>query len=257
MICDSPMTLLGTFSGRKFYLAEEGRFIRPGIYFWDGKNNVHVDDAITRPTPEGAAPRDLTGDEERDLYAALSLSGKQGEAVDWPYQRTFNAIAAATTLAAGGIGISVKDFAEAYGSPAPHEALRAALEELRSCATDVRAMAEVTARANSLSPGAESEEGYFVHGDVMFNLGQAVQEADAAREAAALAGERTITIGTREHLAALRYATQGGMFEFDTEKRRLIDEVRALLEMTGPITRGLGITEGGFPVHPVPSGATP
>jgi hypothetical protein len=51
----APMTPLGTFGGRKFYLAEEGRFVRPGIYYWDGTTNVHIDDAIasnTRPQSE-------------------------------------------------------------------------------------------------------------------------------------------------------------------------------------------------------------
>ena len=53
--------------------------------------------------------------------AALASNKAAAVAVDFPYQRTFDAIAAATKIEAGHIAISVRAFAEAYNakSPAP------------------------------------------------------------------------------------------------------------------------------------------
>lgn len=45
MPVEAAMKSLGHFHGRDFYLADEG-FDRPGIYYWNGKKNVHVDDVI-------------------------------------------------------------------------------------------------------------------------------------------------------------------------------------------------------------------
>jgi len=46
MPTSAPMSLIGSFDGRGFYLAEAGRFERPGVYFWNGVENVNVTDLI-------------------------------------------------------------------------------------------------------------------------------------------------------------------------------------------------------------------
>ena len=43
---DAPMKFLFESDGRRWYFAEPGHFARPGVYFWNGTTNVHVDDAL-------------------------------------------------------------------------------------------------------------------------------------------------------------------------------------------------------------------
>lgn len=49
------------------------------------------------------------------VEAAFEAMPQIGKPVDWPYQQTFNAIAAATSIEGGGIGVSVLKFADAFG----------------------------------------------------------------------------------------------------------------------------------------------
>lgn len=42
MPVDSPMQEIGTISGVRYYFAEEGKFTKPGIKFWDGEKHVDV-----------------------------------------------------------------------------------------------------------------------------------------------------------------------------------------------------------------------
>lgn len=50
MSAQSPMEFVGEIDGKKVYWAEPGKFAKPGIYFWDGEQNVHVpmDDTPSR-----------------------------------------------------------------------------------------------------------------------------------------------------------------------------------------------------------------
>ena len=41
----APMQFLFESNGRKWYFAGDG-FARKGIYFWNGKDNIHIDDAL-------------------------------------------------------------------------------------------------------------------------------------------------------------------------------------------------------------------
>lgn len=38
----AQMQFVGEIDGKKIYWAEPGKFSKPGIYFWDGKQNIHV-----------------------------------------------------------------------------------------------------------------------------------------------------------------------------------------------------------------------
>lgn len=49
------MQFLYESAGRRWYFAEPGRFERPGLYFWDGKANVHIDDALAEPKAQAQA----------------------------------------------------------------------------------------------------------------------------------------------------------------------------------------------------------
>ena len=40
--CAAPMRLLGEHDGVKWFWAEPGEFVEPGVYYWDGENNVRV-----------------------------------------------------------------------------------------------------------------------------------------------------------------------------------------------------------------------
>lgn len=39
---ESAMQYLGTIDGKKCYWAAEGQFVTPGLYYWNGRENVHV-----------------------------------------------------------------------------------------------------------------------------------------------------------------------------------------------------------------------
>ena len=47
------MKLLGEVGGLKWYWAEPGSFLVPGVYYWDGKENVHVSGNTRAPIAEG------------------------------------------------------------------------------------------------------------------------------------------------------------------------------------------------------------
>lgn len=42
MATEAMMQPLGSLDGVAWYWAAQGRFDKPGVYFWDGKRNVHV-----------------------------------------------------------------------------------------------------------------------------------------------------------------------------------------------------------------------
>lgn len=42
MTTDALMQFLGEIDGKPCFWAEPGHFERPGFYYWDGTNNVHV-----------------------------------------------------------------------------------------------------------------------------------------------------------------------------------------------------------------------
>lgn len=42
MSVSAEMKYIGTIDGKKVYWAEPGEFENPGVYYWDGENNVHV-----------------------------------------------------------------------------------------------------------------------------------------------------------------------------------------------------------------------
>lgn len=65
----ATMKLIAEFASVRWYLAECPHFKRPGVYYWDGKTNVHVFDSL----------RDLVA--ERDNYKAR-LEKIKGEAED-------------------------------------------------------------------------------------------------------------------------------------------------------------------------------
>lgn len=54
-MADAQMQFLYESAGRRWYFAEPGRFERPGLYFWDGKANVHIDDALAEPKAQAQA----------------------------------------------------------------------------------------------------------------------------------------------------------------------------------------------------------
>lgn len=43
MNVQAAMQFLGEHDGVKWYWAEPGHFINPGVYYWDGEKNVRVD----------------------------------------------------------------------------------------------------------------------------------------------------------------------------------------------------------------------
>ena len=53
---DAAMQPLGSIGGKPCYFAEEGRFAKPGFYYWDGTENVHVPltppAALEKPAPD-------------------------------------------------------------------------------------------------------------------------------------------------------------------------------------------------------------
>lgn len=51
----AAMKKIGEINGVKVYWAEPGRFTKPGVYYWDGEDNVHVPIPTTplfKDTPE-------------------------------------------------------------------------------------------------------------------------------------------------------------------------------------------------------------
>ena len=78
---------------------------------------VKSEDAINREAVNEAKIRTLET-QLKDARAALAsnkaVAVAVAVAVDFPYQRTFDAIAAATKIEAGHIAISVRAFTEAY-----------------------------------------------------------------------------------------------------------------------------------------------
>lgn len=50
MNTQAEMQFVGEIDGKKVYWAEPGKFSKPGIYFWDGQQNIHVpmDDTPSR-----------------------------------------------------------------------------------------------------------------------------------------------------------------------------------------------------------------
>jgi hypothetical protein len=66
--------------------------------------------------PDGFATWKDAAVDERQKRAALTAEKVVGQD-PFPYQKTFNAIAAATSLSAGHIAISVSKFVEAFGEP--------------------------------------------------------------------------------------------------------------------------------------------
>lgn len=77
--------------------------------------------------PSSASRQDADSEYEADVkewalmawQAALASNKAAAVAVDFPYQRTFDAIAAATKIEAGHVAISVRAFSEAYNATHP------------------------------------------------------------------------------------------------------------------------------------------
>jgi hypothetical protein len=61
-VADAQMQFLYEGAGRRWYFAAPGHFARPGLYFWNGNENVHIDDALPlaeaeeRPVGETKCP---------------------------------------------------------------------------------------------------------------------------------------------------------------------------------------------------------
>jgi hypothetical protein len=59
------MQFLGESGGVRWYWAEPGRFVTPGVYYWDGTNNVHV------AAPQASQGALQGGQSNNELRAAL------------------------------------------------------------------------------------------------------------------------------------------------------------------------------------------
>lgn len=42
------MKLVGEMDGKRVYWAEPGSFKHPGVYYWDGQQNIHVPLTVSR-----------------------------------------------------------------------------------------------------------------------------------------------------------------------------------------------------------------
>lgn len=52
MSADAQMRLLGEHDGVRWYWAAPGMFHLPGVYYWDGGDNVRVEKAQPAPSPQ-------------------------------------------------------------------------------------------------------------------------------------------------------------------------------------------------------------
>lgn len=59
MSAESPMKFIGEANGLKYYWAEPGHFVNPGVHCWNGEQNVYCDPALI-PRPGTAAPEQAT-----------------------------------------------------------------------------------------------------------------------------------------------------------------------------------------------------
>lgn len=66
------MEFLYESGGRKWYFAKPGEFTRPGVWFWDGKQNIHIDDAL--PPAASGNPATARSDESK-----IKAESGQGE----------------------------------------------------------------------------------------------------------------------------------------------------------------------------------
>jgi hypothetical protein len=90
---------------------------------WQASQSVGANETTLRVLPSHAIRRHegvtIFGDPSQVLkvMAAIESAGATGQ--QFPYQKTFNAIAAATSIQGGHIAVSVEKFIEAFGSAAP------------------------------------------------------------------------------------------------------------------------------------------
>src|SRR3546814_3364180 len=79
----APMQLIGEHDGMKFYWAAPGQFTKPGVHYWDGRQNVHL---VPNASEEAQRLRALIRSEEhtselqslmRSSYAVFCLKKKK------------------------------------------------------------------------------------------------------------------------------------------------------------------------------------
>lgn len=58
MTASSPMEVIGQVDGVTWYWAAPGNFTNPGVYYWNGLENVRVVPNSTTPAPTASEPRD-------------------------------------------------------------------------------------------------------------------------------------------------------------------------------------------------------
>src|SRR3546814_5550089 len=61
----APMQLIGEHDGMKFYWAAPGQFTKPGVHYWDGRQNVHL---VPNASEEAQRLRALIDSPEMDNF---------------------------------------------------------------------------------------------------------------------------------------------------------------------------------------------
>lgn len=78
MSTDAQMQFLYESSGRRWYFAEPGRFERPGLYFWNGTENVHIDDALAPPLKPEAAEEAASATQAEVVGSTVYVLNERG-----------------------------------------------------------------------------------------------------------------------------------------------------------------------------------
>lgn len=91
----AAMKFVGEINGHPVYWAEPGRFTTPGVYYWDGKTNVHVPLPAPSPTAKGEEAFEAlraanearqkawtNGEAVSLLFRATELGGECGEVLN-------------------------------------------------------------------------------------------------------------------------------------------------------------------------------
>jgi hypothetical protein len=93
MTAQAQMQLLGKINGTQWYWAEPGKFAVPGVYYWDGKANVHVQAAtpsevLAMPTEQEVKLATLAaehyGRPPSDIPALIEFERHRAEQVKIP-----------------------------------------------------------------------------------------------------------------------------------------------------------------------------
>ena len=72
MSAEAQMQLLGEHDGARWYWAAPGMFHLPGVYYWDGGDNVRVEKAQPAPSPQPAVPVVSDGVTREQINALLN-----------------------------------------------------------------------------------------------------------------------------------------------------------------------------------------